>query len=249
MQHSNRWLIGALLVATLQLAACGPTSPSATTHNSPAKVEHIKGSDLSTVVLTPEAAKRLDIQTAAVGEEQRTRMRVVGGEVIVPPASSSSTKGMIVRVPLSESDLKAVDRSQAANILPLALDDKTAGVPAKLVEKPAVQDPKDAGTALYYAIDNPGGSLTAGQRVRVELALAGSGKPQKILPYSSVIYDLKGDTWTYTSPAELTFIRHAINVDYIEGDVAVLTDGPPAGTTVVVVGASELFGTEFGVGH
>ena len=32
-------------------------------------------------------------------------------------------------------------------------------------------------------------------------------------------------------------------------DLAVLTGGPAAGTAVVSVGAAELYGTEFGVGH
>jgi membrane fusion protein, multidrug efflux system len=244
MRHSNRWLVGALLIAALQLVACGQASTSTTAHNQPAKVEHIEGSELSRVVLTQEAAKRLDIQTATVSEEQRARKRIVGGEIVSLPSA-----GVMVRVPLGESDLKTVDRSQTASILPLAVDDKTTGVSAELVEKPAVKDPKDASTALYYAIDNTGGSLAPGQRVRVELALMGSGKPQKVVPYSSVIYDLNGVTWTYTSPEALTFVRHPISVDYIEGDVAVLTDGPSSGTTIVVVGGAELFGTEFGVGH
>ena len=245
MQRSNRWLAGALLVAALLLAACGQASTPATTHSSPADVKHIEGTELSYVVLKPEAAKRLDIQTAAVSEEQRTRKRIVGGEIV---ASNSGAKGVWVRVPLSESDLKTVDRGQPASILPLAVGDATPGVPAKLVEKPAVKDPKEASTGLYYALDSAG-SLAVGQRVRVELALMGSGTPQKIVPYSSVIYDLNGNTWTYTNPEPLTFLRHPISVDYIEGDVAVLTDGPPPGTTIVTVGAAELFGTEFGVGH
>jgi multidrug efflux system membrane fusion protein len=244
MQRSNRWLVGALLIAALQLAACGQTSAPAASHSQPAKVEHIEGSDLSRVVLTADAAKRLDIQTAAVSEEQRMRKRIVGGEIVSMPSA-----GVMLRVPLGESDLKAVDRSQPASILPLAINDKTPGVSAKLVENPAVKDSKDASTALYYAVDTAGGSLAAGQRTRVELALMGSGKPQKVVPYSSVIYDLHGDTWTYTSPESLTFVRHAISIDYIEGDVAILKDGPPSGATIVIVGAAELFGTEFGVGH
>lgn len=244
MQRTNRWLVGGLLIAAFQLAACGQTAAPAASHSQPAKVEHIEGSDLSRVVLTPEAAKRLDIQTAAVSEEQRTRKRIVGGEIVSLPSA-----GVMLRVPLSEGDLQTVDRSQLASILPLGIDDKTPGLAAKLIDKPAVQDPKDASTALYYAIDKANKSLTAGQRLRVELALMNSGKPQKVVPYSSVIYDLHGDTWAYTSPENLTFIRHAIDVDYIEGDVAVLKDGPSSGTAVVVVGAAELFGTEFGVGH
>jgi hypothetical protein len=70
----------------------------------------------------------------------------------------------------------------------------------------------------------------------------------KIIPYAAVLYDEHGDTWAYTSPAPLTFIRKRISVDYISGDSAVLTKGPPAGTRVVTVGASELLGAELGVG-
>jgi hypothetical protein len=32
----------------------------------------------------------------------------------------------------------------------------------------------------------------------------------------------------------------------VEGGVVTATVGPPAGTTIVTVGAAELFGTEFG---
>jgi hypothetical protein len=70
----------------------------------------------------------------------------------------------------------------------------------------------------------------------------------KIIPYAAVLYDGHGDTWAYTSPAPLTFIRERIGVDYVSGDSAVLIKGPPAGTRVVTVGASELLGAELGVG-
>jgi hypothetical protein len=70
----------------------------------------------------------------------------------------------------------------------------------------------------------------------------------KIIPYAAVLYDEHGDTWAYTSPAPLTFIRKRISVDYVSGDSAVLIKGPPAGTRVVTVGASELLGAELGVG-
>lgn len=69
-----------------------------------------------------------------------------------------------------------------------------------------------------------------------------------IMPYSAVIYDLQGGTWVYTSSAPLTYARQAITVDYIEGDRAVLTAGPEAGTTVVTVGVAELYGADTGVG-
>ena len=53
----------------------------------------------------------------------------------------------------------------------------------------------------------------------------------------------------YTNPDPLVYVRHRITIDYIEGGVAVLSDGPAAGVKVVTVGASLLLGTEFEVGE
>jgi hypothetical protein len=75
------------------------------------------------------------------------------------------------------------------------------------------------------------------------------GKLRKVIPYAALFYDLNGKTWVYTNPEPLTFVRASISVDYIEGDLAVLTEGPPSGTRVVTVGSPELYGTEFGVGQ
>src|SRR5262245_20254736 len=142
MKHNDLWKVVVLFIACLQLAACGQTSVTTASESSPAKVERIKGTDLSRVTLTADAAKRLDIQTATVRDAQV------------------------------------------------------------------------------------------------------SGAQRKVIPYAAVLYDPHGDTWTYTSPEPLTFVRSLITVDYIEGDQAVLSAGPPAGTVVVTVGAEELYGSE-----
>jgi hypothetical protein len=80
--------------------------------------------------------------------------------------------------------------------------------------------------------------------------------PRTSIPYAAVIYDPAGQTWTYVNPEPNTFERHAIAVEDIRGSavdpalqVAILSLGPPAGTTVVTTGAAELFGTEYEVGH
>jgi hypothetical protein len=82
-----------------------------------------------------------------------------------------------------------------------------------------------------------------------EAMVARSASQRRVVPYAAVLYDAQGDTWVYTSPEPQVFIRHKVNIEYVDGDQAVLTDGPPVGTPVVTVGAAELFGTEFEIGH
>jgi hypothetical protein len=77
---------------------------------------------------------------------------------------------------------------------------------------------------------------------------AGPAASRKVVPHAAVLYDEHGDTWAFTSPEPLTFLRRRIEVDRIEGGLAVLQDGPAPGTTVVTVGAAELLGAELGVG-
>jgi hypothetical protein len=47
----------------------------------------------------------------------------------------------------------------------------------------------------------------------------------------------------------LSYVRRSIAIDHVEGDRAVLRDGPAPGTSVVTVGAPELLGIEYGVGE
>ena len=68
-------------------------------------------------------------------------------------------------------------------------------------------------------------------------------------PYASLLYDVKGNTGVYTNPEPLVYVRHAVTVLHVKGPHAVLKAGPAVGTAVVVIGASELYGAESGVGH
>jgi hypothetical protein len=79
--------------------------------------------------------------------------------------------------------------------------------------------------------------------------LSGLTVTRKVLPYGALMYDTKGDTWAFTSPQPLVFIRHKVVVENIEGDRVILAEGPPPGTVVVTVGASELMGAEHKYGH
>ena len=71
----------------------------------------------------------------------------------------------------------------------------------------------------------------------------------KVVPYSALIYDPNGQTWVYTSPKPRTFVRQKVDVDYIEGNLEVLNEGPPLGTVIVSVGVAELYGAEFEIGQ
>ena len=95
-------------------------------------------------------------------------------------------------------------------------------------------------------------SPKAAERLGIETAAVAAaqldGASRLVVPYAAVLYDPTGATWAYTNPEGLVFIRAPITVERIDGDIAVLVSGPPAGTLVVTVGAPELWGAEHGVG-
>jgi len=254
MRHNHLLAFGILVIASLLLPACTQT-PTPGEKIVPAHVEQIEGTDLKRVTLTEKAAERLDLQTAPLREEQVVRTRTVGGVVVASPEGVGPGPGKVwVRVLLTESDFNQVDRSQPALILSLDDDeedgDEAEGLSAEADEGPEVDDGEDddsAEAALYYVVDNIDNRLVLGQRVFVELSLAGTGTPRKIIPYAAVIYDPQGATWVYTNPEPLVFVRQPIVVDYIENELAILSEGPDADTVVVTVGAAELFGAETGV--
>jgi len=77
--------------------------------------------------------------------------------------------------------------------------------------------------------------------------LAGHAGAHKVIPYSAVVYDTDGSTWTYVNTAARTYLRQPIRIAAIQGNTAVLSAGPAAGAAVVTVGAPELLGTEYNI--
>jgi hypothetical protein len=67
------------------------------------------------------------------------------------------------------------------------------------------------------------------------------------VPLTAVLYDKDGATWVYVSTDTLAFQREKVTISGVDGELAVLTSGPAAGTAVVTVGAAELLGAEDGV--
>jgi hypothetical protein len=96
----------------------------------------------------------------------------------------------------------------------------------------------------------------AAERLGIEVteASAAPGTSGSVwVPYSSIIYDAEGAAWAYVAEAPLVFVRQAVTVADVtpdaSGGLAVLSAGLAPRTTVVTVGAAELFGAEFEVGH
>ena len=87
------------------------------------------------------------------------------------------------------------------------------------------------------------------QTAAVKTASTSGTSQELVVPYSSILYDPNGQTWVFTNPQPLQFVRAAVTVDQLQGDTAYLSKGPAVGTLVVTVGAEELLGTEYGVDH
>src|SRR5262245_43035672 len=84
----------------------------------------------------------------------------------------------------------------------------------------------------------------AAKRLDVQTAEVREVDGQMVVPYASVLYEANGNTWVYVNIAPLVFVRQAIVIDSINGDEAILSKGPDAGSAVVTVGAAELYGSE-----
>jgi len=266
MKHIPFWLVLILIVAGLQFL--GRMAPSAKQPKKivPASVSKIDGTDLKRLTLLPEAARRLDIKTAPLREDTTEPPQHVAGGVIV----STDPNAAIVRVDLTENEMSRVRREEPAFVLPLARDSKASPIKALPLSGPIAQTlsldskarrikvlpvkrPTELGLSevpgtIHYEVSGADHGLVNRQLVFVELPLSGGGDKRKIIPYAAVLYDAKGDTWVYTNPEQLVFIRQPIQIDTIAGDEVTLVNGPPAGTAVVTVGGAELYGTEFGVG-
>ncbi len=96
-------------------------------------------------------------------------------------------------------------------------------------------------------MDNSQNRYRPGERVGVSLKLRGA-EESLLVSAQAILYDIHGGTWVYIQTGEHAFQRQRVLVRYTEGGRAVLDQGPPVGTPVVVEGAAELYGTEFGTG-
>jgi hypothetical protein len=111
-------------------------------------------------------------------------------------------------------------------------------------EKAATVEKADGGQSKVILIEE------AAERLGIETAeVAALPAGRESVPYSAVIYDAEGQAWVFTTGEELSYVKAPITIDRIEGDMAILAEGPPVGTAVVSQGAEELYGVEDGIGE
>jgi hypothetical protein len=86
---------------------------SAEPKNPPANVKPAKEADLGTIILTPEAEKRLGVETAPVVRKKVERVRVFGGDLIMPQIAATDGQTIFSILPaLSPTELIRVAEAQ-----------------------------------------------------------------------------------------------------------------------------------------
>lgn len=198
-----------------------------------------------------------DVATPILSPEQGVllQLHVAHGQMVsagAPLFAVANLDPVWIRVPVYSGDLSQINRGLSATVKPINASAKIRGRQARPVEAPPSADPLSSTSDLFYQLPNPNLSLRPGERVSVSLPMFGpmSGTeecPQ--VPWSAILYDINGGTWVYEQIEPLVFARRRVSVEQVLGDVVCLSAGPENGAAVVMTGAAELFGTEFGVGH
>ncbi len=153
-----------------------------------------------------------------------------------------------VRVPVYVGDLTTIKPDAPARVVGPGDPPEAPGVEAVRIQGPPTADPATVSADLFYRLDNSDGSFRPGQRVGVSVELTGS-VAGTVIAWSAILHDIYGGTWLYESLGEHVYARRRVEVSDVIQDYALLSRGPPPGTRVVVVGAAELYSTEFGISH
>jgi RND family efflux transporter MFP subunit len=214
--------------------------------------------ELVAIEAAAAAAKRAEYVVASAGAAQYEFASPQAGIVLqvlvgrgqyvsmgTPVAHVAALDPLWLRVPVYSGDWNRIARSAPAEVQPLGAGPSSTVRMAKSIVGPPTADAPTSTTDLYYEVPNHGNGLRPGERVNVRLPLAGA-HPRLTAARGSVIYDVHGNAWVYEAVSPTEFVRRRVEVDYTTQTAAILTSGPKAGTQVVSVGVSELFGAEFG---
>jgi multidrug efflux pump subunit AcrA (membrane-fusion protein) len=152
-----------------------------------------------------------------------------------------------IKVPVYAGEAAEIAKKRPAQIASL----RNASGPPIATAPPAQAPPSAAPLAsavdFYYELPNPDGRFQPGERLAVRLELDAEQEHLGI-PWSAIVQDVYGGQWVYAQRGPHQFERQRVQVRAVQDNWAVLEQGPPADTQVVIEGAAEIFGTEFGFG-
>lgn len=171
------------------------------------------------------------------------RQTVSAGTALFEVASQNP---IWVRIPIYVGDLAKIDAQQPVQVAMLG---ETSGSSreARPVQGPPFSDAHAASADLFYEMKNDEQSFRLGQKVEVALAQK-SATENLVVPFSAILYDIHGGEWVYEQIALQKFARRRVEVRSVVNGNAILARGPKPGAQVVIAGAAEIFGTEFGSG-
>ena len=178
------------------------------------------------------AVARANLQAAI---EQRA---LLGGA----PAQQGGRENLWVRVAVFASDVSRIDRTAPAQVR--SLGGMGSSVPAKPVNAAPTANASAGSIDFYYAVPS-GTGFHLGQRVAVDLPATGRARGLTV-PRTAILHDAYGGEWVYVQTAPSSYERRRIEIASATTDRALLNRGLTTGDKVVVAGAAELFGTEFG---
>ncbi|MBX3170453.1 MAG: HlyD family efflux transporter periplasmic adaptor subunit [Candidatus Eremiobacteraeota bacterium] len=168
-----------------------------------------------------------------------SKVLVASGQAVSagqPLLEIMNLKTLWLRVRIPQAEAAEIERGQPATLPGGRQAQPTKGAPTG--------DQLTSSLDLYFQLQNYG--LNPDQRVEVWLPLKGSGQ-HLVVPSAAILYDIYGGSWVYARTQSHEYHRERVLVDHSTDDgLAVLAKGPAVGTTVVVNGAAELFGVEFG---
>jgi multidrug efflux pump subunit AcrA (membrane-fusion protein) len=102
------------------------------------------------------------------------------------------------------------------------------------------------GTATPSVVLTPLGA----QRIGLKTAPVSAGPGGAVtFPYAALLYEPDGQTAVYVPAGTLTFTRHFVKVDAVNGGQVTVASGVTLGERVVTDGAEELLGVQNGVGE
>jgi multidrug efflux pump subunit AcrA (membrane-fusion protein) len=181
------------------------------------------------------AVARGDLETA---KQQRRQLG--------PAVAEMNTAALRwVRVSIAATDLARVALQEEVNIQALNAGPQAPVFRALPVSAPPSANAQAGSLDLYYALQGADTALQIGQRVAVSI-VQNSAASGLVVPASALLRDINGGEWVYRSLGERRYERRRIEVIRTQGDRVLLSRGLALGDSIVVAGATELFGTEFG---